>query len=109
MNPRKLTKEEKKEFLEYLVSEGYGMGTVTEEKIHGDLNAWLDTAPLAVFDKYQTEYPGYEGKVLVILPTYDLYPEIVEIYVWHDGKITRVKDEEEMDRIVEQNLDKRKK
>jgi len=46
------------------------------------------------------------NSVHIILPTYDLYPEIVEIYVWHEGKITRVRNEEEMGRIVDKNLDK---
>jgi hypothetical protein len=109
MNPRKPTEEEKKELLEYLVSEGFGMGTVTEEQTEGVFNTWMDTAPLAMFDNYQTDYPGYIGKVLVILPTNDLYPEIVEIYVWHEGKITRVRNEEEMGRIVNKNLETRKK
>ena len=62
---------------------------------------------MAVFDDYKTDYPGYHGKVLVVLPIYDLYPEIVEIYVWHDGKITRVRNEEEMGKIVDKNLETR--
>jgi hypothetical protein len=32
MNPRKPTEEEKKELFDYLISEGWGMGTV-EEKV----------------------------------------------------------------------------
>ena len=109
MNPRKPTEDEKKELLGYLVSEGYGMGMVTEEEVESVFSAWINTAPLAVFDTYQTDYPGYTGKVLVILPTYDLYPEIIELYVWHDGKITRVRNEEEMSRIVDKNLEARVK
>ena|SRR5258708_25349697 len=107
MNPRKLTKEEKKELLEYLVSEGYGMGTGTEDPVLGDLTTWIDAAPLAVFDNYQTDYPGYEGKVLVILPTYDLHPEVVEIYVWDEGKITRIRNEEDINKLIVKNLDKK--
>ena len=109
MNPRKPTEEEKKELFEYLVSEGFGMGTVTEEATESVFNAWMNTAALAVFDNYQTDYPGYKGKVLVILPTYTLYPEIVELYVWHEGKITRVRNEEEMSKIVGKNLEARGK
>ena len=110
MNPRKPTEEEKKELLEYLISEeGYGMGMVIREEVESVLSTWINSDPLAVFDNYQTDYPGYTGKVLVILPTYDLYPEIVEIYVWDDGKITRVRNEEEMGRIVNKNLEARRK
>ncbi len=66
-------------------------------------NKWY----MAVFDNYQTEYPGYEGKVLIILPTHDLYPEIVEIYVWDEGKITRIRNEEEIEKLINKNLDKK--
>ena len=104
MEPRKPTDEEKKELLEYLVSGGYGMGMVTEEEVKEGFKNWVNTAPFAVFDSYQTDYPGYKGKVLVILPTYSLYPEIVEVYIWVDGKITRIRNEKEMNEIVDKNL-----
>ena len=101
MNPRKPTEDEKHQLLKYF-----------QANRQSDLNETIDqfdTWYIAVFDDYQTEYPGYDDKVLVILPTYDLYPEIVEIYVWHEGKITRVRNEEEMGRIVDKNLETRKK
>ena len=101
MNPRKPTEEEKQQLLKYLQS-----------TTQADLNETIDmfdTLHIAVFDDYKTEYPGYDGKVLVLLPTYDLYPEIVELYVWHEGKITRVRNEEEFRKIVDKNLEKRGK
>ena len=98
MNPRKPTREEKEQLLKYFQATGQSYENETIDQF----DKWF----IAVFDNYQTEYPGYDGKVLVILPTYDLYPEIVELYVWHEGKITRVRNEEEMGRIVDKNLDK---
>jgi len=99
MNPRQPTHEEKEQLLKYFKANGQSYENETIDQ--------FDTWYIAVFDDYQTEYPGYDGKVLVILPTYDLYPEIVEIYVWDEGKITRVRNEEEMGRIDNKNLDKK--
>ena len=98
MNTRKPTREEKEQLLKYFQANGQSDWNETIDQ--------FDTWYIAVFDDYLTEYPGYEGKgkVLVILPTYDLYPEIVEIYVWHEGKITRIRNEEEMSNIVDKNL-----
>ncbi len=96
MNPRKPTQGEKEQFIQYLHANGYD-------------SEYIDKWYMAVFDTYQTDYPGYSGKVLLVLPTYDLYPSIVEIYVWDEGKITRVRNEEGMKRIVDKNLEVQKK
>ncbi len=109
MNPRKPTEEEKKELIGYLISEGYGMGTVSDEAVESGFRTWINAAAIAVFDDYQTDYPGYHGKVFVILPTYTLHPNIVELYVWENGKMTRIRNEEEMGRIVDKNLEARGK
>ena len=98
MNPRKPTQEEINELVEYLADK-------TNEYV--EFEERLNTQYIVVFDKYQTDYPGYKGRVLLMLPTYDLFPEIIDLYVWHEGKITRVRNEEEMDTIVEKNLDKK--
>ncbi len=52
---------------------------------------------IAVFDNYHVKYPdhkgnrlGYKGKVLIILPPDYLFPEVVEIYIWDEGKIGRI-------------------
>ena len=99
MNPRQPTQEEKEQLLKYFQANGQSYKNETIDQ--------FDTWYIAVFDDYQTEYPGYDGKVLVVLPTYDLYPEIVEIYVWDEGKITRIRNEEESDKLTNKNLDKK--
>jgi hypothetical protein len=104
MNPRKPTKEEKEALLDYLISsEAYDLGMVAEE-VKSVFNNWMENAPVVVFDNYATESPGYKGKVLVLLPINDIYPEIVEIYVWHNGNITRIKDRDDIRQIEINNL-----
>jgi hypothetical protein len=99
MNPRKPTEEEKQQLITYFQENGLIYEPETIET--------FDTWYIAVFDDYQFDYPGYHDKVLVILPTHYIYPEIVEIYVWHEGKITRVMNEEDINRIIDENLDKK--
>jgi hypothetical protein len=96
MQPRKPTKQEEKELFEYFVMTGIE-GIESIEQFY----EWIDNSPLAVFDNYRTDYPEYAGKVLVMLPTYDLYPEIVDIYVWQEGKITKVTNKEEMEQSAD--------
>ncbi len=96
MNPRIPTVEEKRQLIEYLNANGHDL---TEDEFH-NLYVYM-----TMFDDYQTDYPGYHGKVLIVLPTYTLYPEIVEVYLWDEGKITRVRNEEEIKRIVDKNLE----
>jgi len=99
MNPRKPTHEEKEQLIKYFQANGQSYENETRDT--------FDTWYIAVFDDYQTNYPGYEGKVLVVLPTHYLYPEIVEIYVWDEGKITRIRNEEEIEKLIDKNLDKK--
>ena len=88
MNPRKPTGEEKKEIVEYLISEGYGMGTVSEEVVEKDLAAWVADAAIAVFDNYSTDSPGYRGKVMVVVWRNGV--EASEVFVWREGKLEKV-------------------
>jgi hypothetical protein len=76
MRPRRPNKQERKELFEYYVST---MQYMADE--FKDFNKDMNKRPYIVFDEYQTEYPGYAGKVLILVPTYDLYPDIVEIYM----------------------------
>ena len=89
MTPRIPTLEEKKELLEYLISEeGYGMGTVSEEQVESHFNTWMDTAPIAVFDHFRTDSQGYEGKLMVVVANYHTYH--TDVYIWPDNKIQKV-------------------
>ena len=101
MQPRKPNKQERKELFEYYVSTTQYAANEFE-----DFNESMDTLPFVVFDEYRTEYPGYAGKVLILVPTYDLYPQIVEVYIWHKGKIVRIENEEGTRRIFRENLTK---
>ena len=80
MNTRKPTQEEQTQLLEYLQAKGYG-----------DLRDQIEKWYMAVFDNYQTDYPGYTGRLLVIVATHD--PFVTEVYIWTEGKIQRVTEE----------------
>ena len=80
MEPRKPTQKEKDQFIKYLKANDYG-----------DLSEAIDSCYMAVFDKYQTDYPGYVGRLLVIVATHN--PCVTEVYIWPDGNITRVTEE----------------
>src|SRR4051812_22597635 len=96
MEPRKPTEKEKEELFAYLISEeGFGLGMVTEEEVKEMFAEWMNTAPAAVF----AISSGYAEKVLVILPKdAPLSPGVVEVYIWHEGKITRMRNEEDKQR-----------
>ena len=104
MNPRKPTEEEKQELFAYLIAEEcFGMGMVTDEEVRDTFHEWINSAPVAVFDTYAE----YEGKVLVTLPMDGLpYPEDIEVYRWHDGKITKMSNKKELKKLVVENLRK---
>ncbi len=91
MNPRKPTKEEKKELFDYLISEGWGMGTVPEEVVEKDLNAWINEAAIAVFDQFtiDSESLVYRGKVIVVVWLYERGIK-TETFVWRGGKLELV-------------------
>ena len=48
-----------------------------------DEATYVESAYIAVYDNYQTDCPGYCGKVAVAL--YGGAPAFVESYVWRDG------------------------
>ena len=58
MKPRKPTEDEKHQLLKYFQANGQSYENETIDQF----DKWF----IAVFDNYQTEYPGYDGKVLVI-------------------------------------------
>jgi len=85
MNPRKPTKEEKNEVVEYLLANDYKDDKSERENVEG----YVENAAIAVFDEYVTGGPGYSGKVMVVV--YDGGTNQTETYSWNslDGKIRR--------------------
>ena len=85
MNPRKPTKEEKNELIEFLLTSDYANDQSERENVEG----YVENAAIAVFDDYVTGGPGYSGKVLVIV--YDGGTNQTETYSWNslDEKIRR--------------------
>ena len=86
MEPRKPTKQEIEELLAYL-HETFILNTC--EDVENMREELTEKGYIAVFDNYSTDYPGYEGKLLVIIATYDV-GGTSEFYIWKDGKIQRV-------------------
>ena len=76
MNSRVPTKEEKTELVEYLLAHDYRNDETERENIEG----FVESAAIAVFDHYITSSPGYSGKLMVVV--YDGSPEMTETYTW---------------------------
>jgi hypothetical protein len=78
MNPRKPTKEEKQELLEFVVAHKYVTKPTNEER--QDDADMIENASIAMFDDYITDSPGYAGKVMVVVWSGD--PSFTETYTW---------------------------
>jgi hypothetical protein len=84
MNPRVPTKEEKLELVEYLLSHGYK----NDESERMNIEGFVESASIAVFDHYITSSPGYSGKLMVVV--YEGAPEMTETYTWVKEKGSNV-------------------
>ena len=76
MNSRIPTKEEKNELVEYILTHGLNSDQGERENIEG----FVESASIAVFDHYITSSPGYSGKLMVVV--YQGAPEMTETYTW---------------------------
>ena len=83
---RKPTSDELNELKMYLIERG------NPEEAAEDLvkNYWF-----AVFDDYISDGPGYAGKILFAV--WGL-PEFYEVYIWEDGKIRALPQDEQFHR-----------
>ena len=61
MKPRIPTKEEKNELLQHLLKYDYK----NDEKERVNIEGFVESAAIAVFDNYTTSSPGYSGKLMV--------------------------------------------
>jgi hypothetical protein len=86
MNPRKPTKEEKKQLLEFILRdedpEMYDAGKVDPEH-KGDMREAIDAAAIAIFDHYITDSVGYAGKVMVVV--WPVAPGATQTYTWYEA------------------------
>jgi hypothetical protein len=76
MKPRIPTREEKIELLGYLLKYDYK----NDENERLNIEGFVESASIAVFDNYITSSPGYSGKLMVVV--YDGSPEMTETYTW---------------------------
>jgi len=76
MKSRIPTKEEKTELLECLLKHDYK----NDENERANIEGFVESAAIAVFDNYITSSPGYSGKLMVVV--YDGSPEMTETYTW---------------------------
>jgi hypothetical protein len=76
MKPRIPTKEEKIELVEYLLTHDLR----NDENERMNIEGFVESAAIAVFDHYITSSPGYSGKLMVVV--YDGAPEMTETYTW---------------------------
>jgi hypothetical protein len=76
MKPRIPTREEKTELIEYLLRRDYKNDENERENIEG----FVESAAIAVFDNYITSSPGYSGKLMIVV--YEGAPEMTETYTW---------------------------
>jgi hypothetical protein len=76
MYPRTPAKEEKIELVEYILRHDYKNDESERQNIEG----FVESAAIAVFDNYTTSSPGYSGKLMVVV--YEGAPEMTETYTW---------------------------
>ena len=76
MNPRKPTEAEKNELVTYLLVNDYANDKDEREQVEG----FVKSAAIAVFDDYISGGPGYAGKIMVVI--YDGGPYQTETYTW---------------------------
>ena len=76
MNSRIPTREEKIELLEYILKYDYK----NDENERVNIEGFVESAAIAVFDNYITSSPGYSGKLMIVV--YDGAPEMTETYTW---------------------------
>lgn len=89
MNPRKPTQQEKQELIEHVAKRAYNQPTEAEiVEAREEVEGWLESAAVSVFDSYITDSPGYAGKILIVVWSAD--PSMTETYIWHDGQIANV-------------------
>jgi len=76
MNPRIPTKEEKIELVEFLLR--HDLQNDENERVN--IEGFVESAAIAVFDNYITSSPGYSGKLMIVV--YQGAPEMTETYTW---------------------------
>ena len=68
------TKEEKIELVEYLLTHDLRK----DENERANIEGFVESTAIAVFDNYITSSPGYSGKLMVVV--YEGAPEMTETY-----------------------------
>ena len=76
MNSRIPTREEKIELVEYILK--HDLKNDENERVN--IEGFVESAAIAVFDHYITSSPGYSGKLMTVV--YDGAPEMTETYTW---------------------------
>jgi hypothetical protein len=76
MKSRIPTKEEKIELVEYILKHDLK----NDENERANIEGFVESAAIAVFDNYITSSPGYSGKLMVVV--YEGSPEMTETYTW---------------------------
>lgn len=87
MNSRIPTREEKIELLEYILKHDYK----NDENERVNIEGFVESAAIAVFDNYITSSPGYSGKLMIVV--YEGAPEMTETYTWvkdNENKIAKL-------------------
>jgi hypothetical protein len=74
--PRAPTDSELKELSEWNVGLGLDQDVV---------DTFIQDAYVAVFDQYQTDSPGYVGKLMMVV--WAGSPSMFNVFVWRDGKM----------------------
>jgi hypothetical protein len=87
MNSRIPTKEEKIELVEYILTHDLR----NDENERANVEGFVESAAIAVFDNYITSSPGYSGKLMIVV--YNGAPEMTETYTWvkdNENKIAKL-------------------
>ncbi len=87
MNPRKPTREEKRQLAEFILRgeepELFDLGKVDPER-KTEVEEAIEAAAIAVYDSYITDSVGYAGKIMVVV--WPAGPAYTQTYTWYsDG------------------------
>lgn len=88
MNPRQPTEKEKQELVTYWAARMSPDATKDEVQQQEE---FVESAAIAVFDRYITDGQGYAGKLMTVV--WSGSPSFYSVYVWREDGICEVERE----------------
>ncbi len=94
--PRLPNPEEIDQLAAQILLNTYAAGSMVNAEERTNAKRLVESASVAVFDDYAADSPGYAGKLMSVV--WPGGPELYEAYIWRNGEITRVDQDEGLQR-----------